>query len=819
MAEDKKRGSGPLPAQVFQSSVEDVIHDSMIPYAEYVIMERALPRVEDGLKPVQRRLLFTMHELSLVSDKPHRKCAKTVGDCLARFHPHGDASVYGSLVRMAQPFSLREPLVDGHGNFGSIDGDPPAAMRYTEARMTPLSELLLADIEKDTVPFRLNYDDTCKEPDMLPAYFPNLLVNGADGIAVGVATNIPPHNLEEVVSAVIALIENPDATIEELMRYIPAPDFPTGGVLIQSEEIQRAYETGRGKLVLRARVHIEDGASGRKRLVITQVPYQVSKSAMLEKILKLFNEKKAALGGCHDIRDESDRTGMRAVIELKKDADPNRVLAYLYKYSDLQITFGVNMVAIADGKPVLMGLRELLERYITHQKNVVTRRTRYDLDEALRRMHILEGLMIALDNLDEVIRIIRASRNPKAARDALVDTFALSETQAQAILDMRLQRLTHLETLALRREHAEKRKLVERLEAILNSKTALLNVIKGELRDVAAEYHSPRRTMVETETITQTVQIDEGPEPEEAVVFYSHGGYLRRMHPRMFEKKTLPDPMEGMQEQYRYIYNAMTDDTLLFFTNKGNCYAISVGSLPEMNRPQERGQLLAGILNGLEKEETLTALFLFKPGELSAGTDFLFITERGMIKRAKASEYDIKRSKFNALTLKDKDALLTVLTVPQTDDLLLISRHGMSIRFRLDSVSVMGRTAGGVRVMQLDGTDRILAAAAPDPSMSLLLMSDRGYAKRLLMSDFDCQNRNGKGVHAFNFNKNGSNGTCLVAALPLPPDAVNLFVYRTQSPACAIMVNEVAFLPKTGKGRPYVAADTEDSVTCVLPVN
>ena len=404
------------PSRIIVTSMEDVMHNSMIPYAEHVILERALPRVEDGLKPVQRRILYTMMELGTTPDKPHRKCARIVGDCLGKYHPHGDSSVYDALVRMAQDFSMRGPMVDGHGNFGSIDGDGAAAMRYTEARMAPLAMQMLRGIEKDTVPFRLNFDDTLKEPDMLPARFPNLLVNGASGIAVGLATNIPPHNIGESIRAAIAQIENPDISLDELMAILPGPDFPTGGVLVQSEEIRQGYLTGRSKLQLRARVHVEDGTGGRKLLVITEIPYGVNKAAMLEKIQRLVDEKKPALAGVYDVRDESDREGLRGIVELRRDTDPDKVLAYLYKYSDLQITFGVNMVAIADGKPVQMGLKAMLGYFIDHQKRVVTRRTEYELKQAEARAHILEGLMVAVDNLDEVIRLIRASKNPKEAR-------------------------------------------------------------------------------------------------------------------------------------------------------------------------------------------------------------------------------------------------------------------------------------------------------------------------------------------------------------------------------------------------------------------
>ena len=523
------------PSRILQTTVEDVMHQSMIPYAEHVILERALPRVEDGLKPVQRRILYTMMELGTTPDKPHRKCARIVGDCLGKYHPHGDSSVYDALVRMAQDFSMRGPMVDGHGNFGSIDGDSAAAMRYTEARMTPLALEMLRDIEKDTVPFRLNFDDTLKEPDMLPARFPNLLVNGASGIAVGLATNIPPHNLGESIRAAIAVMENPDIPLDELMKIIPGPDFPTGGVLVKNEEIRRGYETGRSKLSLRARVHVEDGVNGRKLLVITEIPYMVNKAAMLEKILKLSEEKKGQLQNIYDIRDESDREGMRAVIELKKDADPDKVLKVLYKYSDLQVTFGVNMVAIAEGKPVQMGLKTMLGHFIRHQKNVITRRTEYDLKQAKARAHILQGLMIAVDNLDEVIALIRSSKNPKEAKARLMERFSLSDAQAQAILDMRLQRLTNLEIIALRKEYEDILKLIDRLEGILHSEKKLLAVIRKELQEIAEEFADERRTTIEKADESPLEVEEEAAAPEEVIVAFTGAGQLKRMNPALYK--------------------------------------------------------------------------------------------------------------------------------------------------------------------------------------------------------------------------------------------------------------------------------------------
>ena len=507
----KKDDNKPIrPEEIIQKSMEDVMHDSMMPYSEHVILERALPRVEDGLKPVQRRILFTMHELGNTPDKPHRKCARIVGDCLGKYHPHGDSSVYDALARMAQSFVMRTPLVDGHGNFGSIDGDSPAAMRYTEARMTEQALVLLRDLDKDTVSFHLNFDDSLKEPDVLPGRFPNLLVNGASGIAVGLATNIPPHNMGEVIDGAIAQIDNPDITTPELMQYIKAPDFPTGGILAGDGELLQAYETGRGKLQVRARVHIEDGSAGRKLIVIDEIPYQVNKAAMLEKILRLSEEKKNLLSGIYDIRDESDRMGMRAVIEVRRESNPQQVLNVLYKYSDLQVTFGVNMVAIAGGKPVQMGVKQMLGYYIAHQKDVVTRRTKYDLQQAEARAHILEGLIVAVDNLNEVIRLIRGSKTPKEAREKLMERFALTEIQAQAILDMRLQRLTNLEILALRKEYEELEKRIATLKGILASEKKLMNVIKKELKEIRDAYADPRRTQI-VDSFEQIVIEEEKP--------------------------------------------------------------------------------------------------------------------------------------------------------------------------------------------------------------------------------------------------------------------------------------------------------------------
>ena len=793
------------------SPMEEVMHNSMIPYAEHVIMERAIPRVEDGLKPVQRRILYTMNELAIHPDTPHRKCARIVGDCLGKYHPHGDSSVYDALVRLAQDFSMRGKLVDGHGNFGSVDGDGAAAMRYTEARMAPLATEMLRDLDKDTVPFRLNFDDTLKEPDMLPASFPNLLVNGASGIAVGLATNIPPHNLRETISAVIAQIDKPDITLDELMQIIPAPDFPTGGVLLNTPEIRAAYETGKGKLTLRARTHIEDGSAGRKLIVITEIPYQVNKAAMLEKILKLSEEKKAALGCIYDIRDESDRMGMRAVIELRKDADVDKVLGYLFKYSDLQVTFGVNMFAIADGKPRLLSLRRAIKYYIRHRKNVVTARTQYDLDKAKARAHILEGLMIAVDNLDEVIKIIRGSENPKTAKAALMARFELSDVQAQAILDMRLQRLTNLEILTLRKEYADLCKLIQELEAILASEKKLMNVIKKELKSVADKYGDDRRTEIaDTANVVEAAQKEEII-AEEATVTFSKAGLLRRMYPPRARK--LAADGELNEDPPVYKFETLTDHTLYFFTNRGNCYVLSVSALPEMNKPKDRGSLLSSVLAGLEDNEAPVNILCLKPGDVAQQPDLLFVTKQGQIKRTAAAEYDVRRAKFAAVGLKDGDEVHSVLLMNPELDLLLFSESGMCIRFHSDSIPQQGRTAGGVKGMNLELNDHILWCGQPQATDQLLLFSERGYGKRILYMDFEPQARAGKGLKSFYFNKNGSNGRYLAAVLLVPGAGSQVRVTQKLSPATQLDSNEVILQGKTDKGMPMVMALLDDVVT------
>ena len=806
------------PSRILDINMEDVMHNSMMPYAEHVILERALPRVEDGLKPVQRRILYTMMELGTTPDKPHRKCARIVGDCLGKYHPHGDSSVYGALVHMAQDFSMRAPMVDGHGNFGSIDGDGAAAMRYTEARMTPLAMEMLRDIEKDTVPFRLNFDDTLKEPDMLPARFPNLLVNGANGIAVGLATNIPTHNLGESIRAVLAQMDNPDISLDELMQILPGPDFPTGGVLLNNEEIRRGYETGRGKLTLRARVHVEDGTNGKKLLVITEIPYQVNKAAMLEKIHKLSEEKKAALGAISDIRDESDRTGMRAVIELKRDSDPAKILAYLYKYSDLQVTFGVNMVAIAGGKPVQLTLKQLIAAYIDYQKQVVTRRTEYELKLAKARAHILEGLMIALDNLDEVIALIRASKSPKEAKIGLMERFDLTDVQAQAILDLRLQKLTNLEMEALRREYADILKLISRLEGILKSEKKLRDVIRKEMEALIDQFGDERRTTLESPEDVPVELPDNTPEPEDAVVVFTENGYLKRISPAQLKRTPLPTPEENPGDSARFLMNTTTAETLYIFTSLGNCYPVNVGKLAEC-KPRDRGQLLAGVLAGLEDGEQALYMLTADSAKLKALPDFLFVTRNGMIKRTAAADYDVRSRKYPALSLKKDDSLLDVRPDDGDRDVLLITRGGMSIRFPLSGVPVQGRTASGVRAMTVDADDEVCCFRQIAEGDEVVLFSERGWAKRIPQLDFETQNRSGKGVRCFYFNKNGSNGRAIAGVSLLPEKAsCTLLVSQLRSPVTKLNKNEILLQNRSGKGMPYIMAILDDVVTAVTAI-
>ena len=803
--------------EIIQRPMEEVMHISMIPYAEHVILERALPRVEDGLKPVQRRILFTLHELGITPDKPHKKCARIVGDCLGKYHPHGDSSVYDAMVRMAQPYSLRGVLVDGHGNFGSIDGDSAAAMRYTEARMAPLALEMLRDLEKDTVPFSFNFDDSLKEPDMLPARYPNLLVNGASGIAVGLATNIPPHNIGEAIDAAILLMDKPEASLSEIMEKMPAPDFPTGGRLINNEEITRAYETGRGKLTLRAKVHIEDGSAGRKLIVITEVPYQVPKAAMLEKILKLSEEKKVQLSGIHDIRDESDREGLRAVIELKRDVDPMQILSVLYKYSDLQVTFGVNMVAIAEGRPVQMGVKAMLSYYIDHQKRVITRRTQYELAQAKAREHILEGLMVAVNNLDEVIRIIRASKNPKEAKEQLMNAFGLSDIQAQAILDLRLQRLTGLELEALRKEYEAILKTIRRLEGILKSEKKLIAVIREEMTEIREKYADARKTELIEDDSAKLPVVENKPIAEDTAILRLSDGQIRRMSPRMVDK-FIQQP--GVAAEIVQTIQTATDESLYIFTNLGNCFMLDVGKIPETMRLKERGSLLTGLVAGLADGEHAVHMFCAKFDEMGKFGDLLFITRDGQAKRTAAGEYGIRRARFAAINLKGEDQVIAVTAVAPDDkgEILLVTRLGMGLRFKLSEIPATGRATAGVRGVDLSDGDEVRWIHAHQDGDMLLLVSDRGFGKRMMMSDIDRQKRATKGQKLLAITKSGETGTQMAAALNVTRATQVSFVQK-HGHVTTMNTFEIGVERRTGKGQLLVSVLLDDVVESALAAN
>ena len=796
---------------IITAPLEEVLHNSMMPYAEYVIMERALPKVEDGLKPVQRRILFTMQELNITPDKPHRKCARIVGDCLGKYHPHGDTSVYDALVRLAQPFSVRAPLVDGHGNFGSIDGDTAAAMRYTEARMTALALEMLRDLNKNTVPFKLNFDDTLKEPDILPSRFPNVLVNGASGIAVGLATNIPTHNLKEAINASIFLMENPNASLDEIMQIMPAPDFPTGGQLLDTPAIKEAYETGRGKLTMRAKVHFEKGRSGRHLICITEIPYQVNKAQMLEKILKLSSEKKAALGCISDIRDESDRNGLRAVIEIRKEADPKLILGYLYKYSDLQTTFGVNMVVIADGKPQQMGLKEILNHYIKHQKHVVTQRTKFDLEQAKARAHILEGLIIAVDNLDEVLSLIRSSKNGKEAKEKLIARFAFTDIQAQAILDLRLQRLTGLEILELHREFEEIQKKIRELESILKSDKKLISVIKKEMQEISEKFGDERRTEIvkENKRLKAAVEQDEIPVPEPAVVLINNSWQIKRMQLKALEKIT---PAENAQEITKYSFRTMTDCFLYLFTNKGNCFRLPIEDIEETNKPKDRGVSVGGLVAGLEDDEMPVTAFCFNPEEVLQLPDLMFFTKKGFVKRSASKEYDINRGRFIAAKLAKGDELRSVQLLRPQDDILVLSKNAMLIRFSQEEVPVTGRSTRGVCAIKLAKGDELLYGAQIESEDELLIVSERGYAKRIMESFIDTQHRNGKGLRAFAFYKNASNGSYAAAAALAKPNSI-VTIMQEEGDILSLSSDEIPYQNLQDRGRNIVMALMDNTVS------
>ena len=729
--------------------MEEEMKRSFIAYAMAVNVSRAIPDVRDGLKPVHRRILYAMGELNLYNDKPYRKCARIVGDVLGKYHPHGDSAVYEALVRLAQDFSIRCPLVDGQGNFGSVDGDPPAAQRYTEAKLSKIAGEMLREIDKNTVDFYPNFDNTLMQPTVLPSRFPNLLVNGADGIAVGMATNIPPHNLGEVIDAAIAVMENPEITLEDLMRILPAPDFPTGGIMMGRVGVRNAYKTGKGSMLVRAKTEIEEH-NGRQRIIVTELPYQVNKAKLVETIAGMVREKK--LEGISDIREESDRHGMRIVFELKRDANPQVVLNMMFKHTQLQVSDGITLLALADGEPKVMGLKEILGHYAEHQRQVIVRRTKYDLEKAEDRYHIIEGLVIALDNIDRVIAIIKGSEDKQHAAQALMEEFGLSERQTNAILEMKLARLTHLEVETLKKELAELDALIKDLRNILETPERVDGIIKTEMLEIRNKYAEPRKT----EICTDYSEIDIGDliDKEDVVISMTHTGYVKRLPVAEYRTQrrggkgvTAHKPREEDFVVDMFITN--THDDLLFFTNRGKVYCIKGYEVPEAERTA-RGRAIVNLLP-LESDEKVTTVIPRKEG---AEGNLLMATKLGLIKKTALSEFDsIRKTGKIAITLCEGDELVGVDLTTGNDEVLVASHEGKCIRFAEQDVRPMGREAQGVRSIKLEGDDYVVDMAVAREDLEVLTVSENGFGKRSSLDDYRLQTRGGKGIKAGVFNK------------------------------------------------------------------
>ena len=732
---------------IITSGLDEVMHNSMLPYAEYVILDRALPRVEDGLKPVQRRIIYTMYEQGILPDKGYKKSARVVGDCLGKYHPHGDSSVYDAMVRLAQNFNMRMTLVDGQGNFGSVDGDPAAAMRYTEVKMRPLALELIKDIEKNTVRWNPNFDDSLKEPDLLPAKFPNLLVNGASGIAVGLATNIPTHNLGEVIDGAIAYIENPRISLEDLMKKVPGPDFPTGGYIIANGEIANAYKTGKGRILIRSKVVIEKGEGDKQTIVITEIPYGVNKAKLLSRIDALTDEKKEIFGNIQSVNDESDRNGLRAVIKLKKEADVKKILNGLFKYSDLQVSYSINIVAIAGGKPKQLGLKEIFAYYVEHRRNVVLRRTKFDLERAKERAHILEGLIIAVNNIDEVIKIIRSSPDTATARQSLRKRFNLSERQAQAILDLRLARLTKLEVNNLKLELAELKKLIAEYESIIANKSKQLAVVKKEMLEIKKRYQDERRSViVEKEEEIDITSKQEKRFVENYVLGYSESGRIRKISPNTYRRIT-DDNEPIARDIFRFAAKVTSEDTVLAFSNFGNCFKMDMELLAESKNAMIEGNKFTALLKQAEKGEEPIGFVVVKPNEAPSGK-LLFFTKKGMVKLTDVNEYLLQKSFYQAMKLREGDEILSMEFMQEGTDLFFVSKKGMCLRCE-NSIPEQGRVSGGVKGMELDNKDDVMFATQIGKGAVVLLGATTGTFKKVELDGLSTISRARKGVKIY----------------------------------------------------------------------
>ncbi|MDD4815813.1 MAG: DNA topoisomerase 4 subunit A [Clostridia bacterium] len=732
---------------IILKNLNDVLHESMIPYTEHVVMDRALPRVEDGLKPVQRRILFSMLELGLTPDKQYRKSARIVGDCMGKYHPHGDSSVYDAMVRMAQDYSLREPLVDGHGNFGSIDGDSAAAMRYTEAKLTPLALEMLRDLDKNTVHWSLNFDDTIKEPDMLPGRFPNLLVNGATGIAVGVATNIPPHNLAEVIDGVCAYIGNNKISLEQMMKHIKAPDFPTGGTIIAGEGLKEAYKTGKGKITLRAKASVEKDGD-KSEIVITEMPYQVNKAMLLQKIAELKEKEKGILSFIGEIRDESDRNGLRAVIKIKKDGNATAILNYLFKNTNLETNFNFNMVAIAGGKPKLLGLLEIVAYYVDYQVSVIVKRTKFELDNAVAREHIVKGLLIAIKNIDEIIALIKKSLSVSEAKQKIMERFALTDVQAQAILDMRIARLVNLEVKKLEEEFRELQIKIKELTSVLNSRDLQNQLIIKELKEIKNNFKTKRKstlTFQKEEEQQQIFDIVDCNYTEQNHILLSADNRLKRLviKNNVSAKSTVPP--KDIYEINTNVIKANDNENILVFTNKGNCIKLPVKDIA-MGQWKSKGDCLHDIVKTISFDEKATKILPILEGEKT----IIIYTKLGLAKRTLLEEYLINRSFLQAMSIKENDEVVNVEYENDGQQIVLITKNAYSIKFNKNELPIQKRTSVGIKLIKLQDNDNVVFAGQVQKTGSVTIISKSGFAKKVPIGDYETMTKYRRGLKTIN---------------------------------------------------------------------
>lgn len=798
--------------RILPIEIAEEMKKSYIDYSMSVIVGRALPDVRDGLKPVHRRILYSMSELNLTPDKPYRKSARIVGDVLGKYHPHGDSAVYLAMVRMAQDFSTRGLLVDGHGNFGSVDGDSPAAMRYTEARMSKLALELLRDIDKETVDFVPNFDESLKEPAVLPSRYPNLLVNGSNGIAVGMATSIPPHNLGEVIDATVHLIDNEECSVDDLMKFVKGPDFPTSAIIMGKENIAEAYRTGRGKVKVRARAVIEELPKGKQQIVVTEIPYQVNKAKLVERIAELVKDKKVE--GISDLRDESNRNGMRIVIELKRDVNANIVLNNLYKHSQMEETFSVIMLALVNGQPKVLNLKQILYHYVQHQKDVVTRRTKFELNKAEARAHILEGLRIALDNIDAVISLIRASKTTQEAKSGLMEKFGLTDIQAQAILDMRLQRLTGLERDKIEAEYEELIKKINRLKEILANERLLLNVIKEEMLIIKENYADERRT--EIRHAEGEIDMRDLIEDEEIAITLTHFGYIKRLPADTYKSQKRGgrgiSALTTREEDFvKHLVSTTTHSKLLFFTNKGRVFRLNAYEIPEGKR-QAKGTAIVNLLQLGPNEKIATLLAI---DEKDDNKYLLLATKNGIVKKTDREEFkNINKAGLIAIGLREDDELIGVKVTDGNKDVLLVTKEGMSIRFDENDIRSMGRSAMGVKGITLSNDDKVVSMSLCEEGTDVLVVSENGFGKRTDINEYRTQIRAGKGIKTYNIaEKTGK----LVGAEMVNEDD-EMMIINSDGVLIRLRVNEISLFGRVPSGVKLMKTDDEVNVVSISKI-